>query len=79
MRLWRRAIETAARLDTPYERGRAHLEIARTSPPGAVDRGYHLREAIDVFTRLGAAADLVRAQSLLATAGAHAEVLTTSR
>lgn len=66
MRLWRRAIETAARLDTPYERGRAHLEIARTSAPGAVDRGHHLHEAIDVFTRLGAAADLARARRQLA-------------
>jgi hypothetical protein len=65
MRLWRRAIETAARLDTPYEGGCAHLEIARTSPPGGVDRGHHLSEAIDVFTRLGAAADLARAQKLL--------------
>ena len=66
MRLWRRAIETATRLDTPYERGRAHLEIARTSPPETVARGHHLREAIDIFNRLGAAADLARAQAELA-------------
>jgi tetratricopeptide (TPR) repeat protein len=64
-RLWRRAIETAVRLDTPYERGRAHLEIARTSPPDAADRGHHLHEAIDVFARIGAVADLARARAQL--------------
>jgi hypothetical protein len=68
IRLWRRAIETATRLDTPYEGGRAHLEIARRSPPDAVDRGHHLHQAIDIFTKLGAVADLARAQTQVTAA-----------
>jgi tetratricopeptide (TPR) repeat protein len=56
LRLWRRAIATAERLRTPYERGRAHLELGRHLE--ASERRYHLDQAADVFEKLSAVGDL---------------------
>jgi tetratricopeptide (TPR) repeat protein len=66
MHLWQRAIEVAERLHTPYERGRAHLEIGRhLGVEGNGRRRYHLDQAVDLFERLGATTDLARARAEL--------------
>jgi tetratricopeptide (TPR) repeat protein len=66
MRLWQRALTLAERLDTPYERARAHLEIGRHLPPDAVERRRHLNEAVTLLEQLGCAPDLERARAALA-------------
>jgi tetratricopeptide (TPR) repeat protein len=65
LRLWQRAIDAADALRTPYERGRAHLEIGRHLDAESSRRRHHLDRALDVFEKLGAAADLVRARGEL--------------
>jgi len=66
LRLWQRSVASAERLRTPYERGRAHLEIGRHLG-GEADgrRRYHLDQAADLFEKLGAAAELARARAEL--------------
>jgi hypothetical protein len=70
MRYWRRAIVLSERLQTPYERALAHLEIGRHLPLGANDRRHHLDQASELFERLGCAGDVARARSAAATATA---------
>jgi eukaryotic-like serine/threonine-protein kinase len=65
LRLWQRAIDAADELRTPYERGRAHLEIGRHLGTESSGRRYHLDQAVDAFEKLGATADLVHARSKL--------------
>ncbi len=55
---WRRTLRLGARLRTPYELARAHLEIGRHLPPGDRQRDHHLQAAATLFTRLGCAAEL---------------------
>jgi class 3 adenylate cyclase/tetratricopeptide (TPR) repeat protein len=55
-----RSLMAATRLAMPYESARAHLEIARRSPPGAPARQRHLDEAARSFDRLGAVHELNR-------------------
>jgi tetratricopeptide (TPR) repeat protein len=69
LRLWQRAIDAADELRTPYERGRAHLEIARHLGAESSRRRYHLDQAVDIFEKLGASADLARARSELGRSG----------
>jgi tetratricopeptide (TPR) repeat protein len=65
LRLWQRAIDTAEALRTPYERGRAHLEIGRHLGVEASERRYHLHHAAELFEKLGATVDLARARAEL--------------
>jgi hypothetical protein len=58
---WRRTIELAERLQTPYERGRAHLEIGRHQQPEDYGRRHHLDQAVEIFERLGCVRDRDRA------------------
>jgi hypothetical protein len=65
LRLWQRAIERAGELQMPYERGRAHLEVARN---GAVSRDLqreHLQRAEEIFERLGCSYELAQVRMLL--------------
>jgi tetratricopeptide (TPR) repeat protein len=70
MRLWRRTVTLAEQLGTPYERGRAHLEIGRHLEPTAQARLHHLRQAIEIFEKLGCGYDVERARTELARPGA---------
>ena len=65
LRSWQRAIETAERRRTPYERGRAHFEIGRHLDCAGSERRYHLDRAADAFEKLGAAFDLARVREEL--------------
>ncbi len=67
---WQRALELAERLHTPYERGRAHLEIGRHQRPEAYGRRHHLDQAIEIFERLGCTRDRDRALAELGGARA---------
>jgi tetratricopeptide (TPR) repeat protein len=51
---WRRADETAARMDMPFEHARARFEIARHGGAGA-GRADYLEQAAKTFDELGAA------------------------
>jgi len=51
----------------PYERARAAFEIGRHLPAHTDGRRHHLRQAVDLFEKLGAAADLARARAALAS------------
>ena len=65
MRLWRRGAEAAERLRIPYEGGRAHLEIARHLERGDPSRIYHLHRALEIFTKVGATAEVLRTRAEL--------------
>jgi hypothetical protein len=54
---WSRSLAAARRLDMPYDEGRAHLEIGRHTPPGALERAEHLARAASLFDELGALDD----------------------
>ena len=75
-RLWQRTLDLAERLQTPYERGRAHLEIARHKRPEAYGRRHHLDQAVEIFDRLGCVRDRDRALAELNGARAGAAGLT---
>src|SRR6185503_16863614 len=60
LRLWRRSIELATRLQAPYELGHAHLESGRHLPPGE-ERDRHLERAKEIFQQLGSRRDMQRA------------------
>jgi tetratricopeptide (TPR) repeat protein len=60
---WRRSVDAATRLRTPYELGRAHLELGRHLPIDAPARLVHLDQAVVVFQGLGCATDLARARA----------------
>ncbi|PYO40062.1 MAG: serine/threonine-protein kinase PknK [Gemmatimonadetes bacterium] len=62
-RRWRRAVDAATRLRTPYELGRAHLELGRHLSIDGPARVAHLDQAVSVFQRLGCATDLSRARA----------------
>jgi eukaryotic-like serine/threonine-protein kinase len=64
-RKWRAAAALAERLDMPYERGRALLEIGRHLPLGTPERARQLGAAADIFARIGSAAELARARGLV--------------
>ena len=69
MRMWERAVELAEQYGTPYERARAHLEIARHLPDEASGRRYHLHEAELLFEGMGCVIELERTRAELARAG----------
>ena len=69
-RSWQKTLELAERLHTPYERGRAHLEIGRHQRPEAYGRRHHLDQAVEIFERLGCTLDRDRALAELGGARA---------
>jgi len=72
--LWQRAIDLSERLRTPYERGRAHLEIGRHQRPEGYGRRHHLDQAVEIFERLGCVRDRDRALAELGGARAGSSV-----
>jgi tetratricopeptide (TPR) repeat protein len=58
LRHWRRSVELAERLRTPYELGRAHFEIGRHLSRGDDTRRDHLSRAVEGFEQLGCATEL---------------------
>jgi class 3 adenylate cyclase/tetratricopeptide (TPR) repeat protein len=62
---WRKGLALAEKLDMPYEQGRLHDEIGQNLPATDPARREHLRRASDLFTQLGASADLARARTAL--------------
>jgi hypothetical protein len=60
-----RAIRIAAALETPYELGRAHLELGRHLPGAAPNRRQHLERAGAAFEALGCVRELAGARAAL--------------
>jgi tetratricopeptide (TPR) repeat protein len=69
-RALQRAIAEAERLDMPYERARAFLELARLSPPNP-ERAALLARAQAIFTDLGASFDASEARREVAESALH--------
>ncbi len=67
-RSWRRALVKAEELSMDYEIGLAHFEIGRHLEHSDPDRAGHLRNASEIFGRLGAAQAVARVAE--ATSGA---------
>jgi hypothetical protein len=63
LRRWQRCILRGAELGLPYERGRAHLEIARSRVVGDDERREHLHQAVTVFEKLGCGYELALARA----------------
>lgn len=61
---WNTSLALASNLEMPFEQGLAHFEIARHSPPGDAKRQQHRDRTIELFTRVGAAYDLERAEKI---------------
>lgn len=61
---WQESLASATSLAMPYEQGLTHFEIARRSASGDPERQKHRERAIEIFSRVGAAYDLERAQEL---------------
>lgn len=64
-KLWQRSLDQAERLNMPYDLGLAHYEIGRHLPVSDPTKQEHLRHAEQIFSQLGAAWDLERAQNTL--------------
>jgi hypothetical protein len=62
---WAKSLNAAEKLGMPYPAGLTHLEIGRRLPLTDPARPRHLARACRIFTRLGATADLERAQEAL--------------
>jgi len=53
-----RALDLARRLQMPFPEARAHVELARLSPPGAAARAAHFDAAEELFEQMGCQPDL---------------------
>jgi tetratricopeptide (TPR) repeat protein len=62
---WATGLAAAEKLKMPYSAGLIHYEMGRLLPLADPDRPRHLGRACRIFTRLGAAYDLKRAQEAL--------------
>ncbi len=62
---WARSLAAAERLGMRYDQARAHAMIASHLPIDHQARPGHLAKAIDLFTQIGANADLAALQPLL--------------
>jgi tetratricopeptide (TPR) repeat protein len=65
LRRWQRCIRQAMELELPYERGRAHFEIARCRMVSDPERLEHLLQAIELFEGLGCSYELGAARAQL--------------
>jgi predicted ATPase/DNA-binding SARP family transcriptional activator len=68
VRAWRRSLDTARRLDLPYDEAMAHLELGRhlratETTPGGWGRDEHLARSRELFTALGTEPALARASA----------------
>jgi eukaryotic-like serine/threonine-protein kinase len=68
VRAWRRSLDSARRLDLPYDEAMAHLELGRhlrapETTPGGWGRDEHLARARELFTALGTGPALARASA----------------
>ena len=61
---WRSAVARARRLEMPYEEALAHRELARRAPPSSPERAQHLRDALELFSRLGCPRDVAELEAL---------------
>ena len=66
VRAWRRSLDTARRLDLPYDEALAHLELGRhlrapETTPGGWGRDEHLARSRELLTALGTEPALARA------------------
>ena len=52
LKTWEKCIDTSEEIQTPYERGRAHLEIGRFMPHGTPGARQHLKQAIAILEPL---------------------------
>lgn len=60
-----KGIAEAQRLKMPYDEGIAHYHLGRFLPKEDPQRAEHLKQAVTIFERLGAAWDLEQAKTLL--------------
>jgi class 3 adenylate cyclase/tetratricopeptide (TPR) repeat protein len=67
LKAWRMGLEAAGRLGMPYEQALAHYELGRHLGAKDPARQIHLDRACKLFTALGAAHDLARAQGALSS------------
>ena len=58
IRAWRKALRQAEQLDMPFEIGLAHSALAVHLPVADASRSRHLKEAVEMLTRLGAIHDV---------------------
>jgi hypothetical protein len=68
VRAWRRSLDTARRLDLPYDEAMAHLELGRhlrapETTPGGWGRDEHLARSRELFSALGTGPALARASA----------------
>ncbi|EIJ43583.1 adenylate/guanylate cyclase family protein [Beggiatoa alba B18LD] len=61
---WKQALDSAQRLNAPYDIALTHYEIARHLAITHTQRDYHLREAQQGFTQLQATYDLAQVKKL---------------
>jgi class 3 adenylate cyclase/tetratricopeptide (TPR) repeat protein len=61
LRLWRQSLALAKQLGMPYDEGLVHYEIGRHA--AGEEKQIHLKQASEIFERLGAAYDLERARA----------------
>jgi tetratricopeptide (TPR) repeat protein len=57
---WRAGLAVAEAVEMPYEQGLLHFEIARHLETGHPQRAGHIQAAQDIFSRLGASANIAR-------------------
>ena len=60
---------SAQQLGMPYVAGRGHLELARSLPTDATDRGEHARLACRIFEQLQTRTEYEQAETILKEAG----------
>ena len=64
-RLWQKSLTAARQLHMPYEQGLAYYEIGRHLPRSNPQQQESLQQALAIFARVGAVADLTRTQGVL--------------
>ena len=65
MATWEKCIEASERIGTPYERGRAYLEMGRSLPAGDNSRKHYLNQCIHILEPLGAVWEIQKARRYL--------------
>lgn len=62
---WEKCIEISEEISTPWERGRAHLEMGRFQPADDPSRRHHLKQALAILEPLGTVWEVQRARAEL--------------
>ena len=63
-KLWAKSLALAEELDMSYSQGLIHYEVGRRLPSDESARAQHLRQAQEIFERLGATYDAEQAQNV---------------